>query len=157
MKSQIVGFFNTNYGSGISVELEYYDNDGKVVETSDDAVLHRYTVSLLKRIESFSFSTATFISGGTSASIVVTPPSEVQLSGAPIQGSYIITCTDESGINHSTDDISYNTGAATIQQRIIKSIPFLADKIEVISVDAYSYDVNGIKFMVDYRDYYADP
>jgi hypothetical protein len=37
------------------VTLEYYDAEDNLVESSDDAAKYLYTVSLLKRIDSFSF------------------------------------------------------------------------------------------------------
>jgi hypothetical protein len=55
VKNSISGFFSANYGSGISVTLEYYDAEDNLVESSDDAAKYLYTVSLLKRIDSFSF------------------------------------------------------------------------------------------------------
>jgi hypothetical protein len=114
MRDSIAAFFSNNYGTSITVVLEYYDAEDNLLETADDAVKYLYTVSLLKRISSFSFSSVTFLSGGTEASVIITPPEEVQLSGAPIQGSFIITCTDSEGFEWSTDGIPYNSGQATV-------------------------------------------
>jgi hypothetical protein len=66
LRTAIDDFFWNNYG-GINVELQYFDADENLLDTSDDAVKYLYTVSLLKRLEGFSFSTATIISGGTAA------------------------------------------------------------------------------------------
>lgn len=80
----------------------------------------------------------------TSASISVQKPEEVQLSGAPLSGYYTISCTDSAGIEHTTAEIWFSWGEATVQEYINKGIPFLADKVEVVRDNKYDYVQNGL-------------
>jgi hypothetical protein len=115
-----------------------------------------YTVSALRRFNSYTFSAVTVLIGDTEATITASNPESVQLSGAPLDGSYTITCQDAEGIDHTTEDIWFSWGEATVQNYITYYIPFLADKIEVVRTNKNSYVQNGVEYVINFRDYLAD-
>jgi hypothetical protein len=96
------------------------------------------------------------LNDSSDATIIVSAPEAVQLSGAPLDGSFTITCQDENAIDWTTEDIWFSWGEATVQKLITSSIPFLADKIEVLRTNKYPYVQNGVEYVINFRDVLAD-
>jgi len=81
-----------------------------------------------------------------------------QKSGLPLAGKFIFSCTDPvSKAKISTGAMLYNNHVVNIQESITASIPFLADKIEVIHSHKYPYYENGREFFVHFRDVHLNP
>lgn len=116
-----------------------------------------YTISSGRRFTSYSFSSVTLLNDSSAATIIVSNPESVQLSGAPLAGYYTITCQDPNGIDWTTGDILYSADQASVELAITYAIPFLADKVDVLRTKKYAYVQNGIEYLLTFRDYLADP
>ena len=104
MKNRIKDFFSSVWGSDISVTKQGYDMMGE--ETSDESDIFRavFTVTILKRIDGPSFTSAAVLQDGPGAVVTVTLSQE---STAPLAGNFVITCPDEQGNDWSTKEFGF--------------------------------------------------
>jgi len=85
----------------------------------------------------------------TTASISVTPPPRGQMSSAPFNGTFTVTCTDNFNAAYTSVEIDYASNANTIEYKL-QSIPFLVDNIEVVDDGRFAYAENGISFIIHF-------
>jgi len=106
MRDAIAPYFQTIWGSAISVVKVDYDS-GDVVTTDKTLVVKSvYTVKLRKCIKGVSFTDANIIKGtGLTATVTV---GNVKPSSEPLGGKFKITCPDPNGKLWSTPDLNYN-------------------------------------------------
>lgn len=150
MKNAINSYYNTYWGSWITVTLEYLDDDGTVYDSSSDAnvTTYKYTVKCEKLIDGYSANSITVSKVDTSANIVVTPPQNYRMSTAPLSGKYTITCTDPDGTEWTSGDIRYDWHQIWIANQLSRSIPFMSNRIEVINESDYYYRQNGVTMKI---------
>ena len=131
-RDAIAPYYRKFFGCDVKVELTMYDVNQAVTTLTANAKSYSYSVTVLKQIKGYSINSITATKVGTNATITPTPPIRGVPSSAPINGSYSIVCTDPAGKTWTTPDINYGTNTDWIQNIITNSIPFLADKIDVI-------------------------
>ena len=145
VQSGVQAFYADAYASGVTVELTMYDADGAVTTEAADSVKNVYDLKMTKLIASESVTKIYVAKTTTSATISIEYPSEVQLSTAPISGSFVVRCVDEAGLESSSQAISFSEGASVIQERIEQGCAKLYDKITVSDADLTTlpYAENG--------------
>ena len=128
-----------------------YDSASTVTTDPTVAKTYSYTITLLRQINGFSSTAATVTSvGKTNTTFSVVPPNKGIQSSPPVNGTYVIKCTDTNGNQWSTTDIQYNTSPMWIENTITSSIPFLIDKTKVVADNRYQYPENGLSFMLKF-------
>jgi hypothetical protein len=111
MRLSLIAFFNypTRVDSDISVSRTIYDAAGLVTTSTSSAKKYVYTIKLKKRINGYSFTTATVYPVGTiSSTVTVQKPSDVggTASSRPMSGYFVISCADKNGVVHKSPAIS---------------------------------------------------
>lgn len=86
----------------------------------------------------------------TGASLSITPPTRGQMSSAPFNGTFTISCSDEFGEVYTTRDIEFDAHIVNIQH-ILNDIPMLVDNVELIDDGRYEYRENGISFIAHFH------
>lgn len=86
----------------------------------------------------------------TGASLSITPPTRGQMSSAPFNGTFTISCSDEFGEVYTTRDIEFDAHIVNIQH-ILNDIPMLVDNVELIDDGRYGYRENGISFIAHFH------
>lgn len=114
-RNAIKSYYQNNFGSKITVTREIYGTDGIEVEKVKDAVQIVYTIQLNKLIEGTTMNGVIVTRDSTSAVVTVTNPSELQLSGPPLSGSFRIKCVDPDGNPSYSRDLSYDISAYYIE------------------------------------------
>lgn len=133
-----------------------YDVNAQVTTNATLATSYVYNITLLKLITGVSLKAATVKLIGTNSTFTFTPPSLAIQSSLPLNGSYTIQCTDELGNKFTTGDIAYNTNQVWVQNMITNSIPFLADKVEVMNSYKYDYFENGVSWILKFSGVKGD-
>ena len=106
VRSALIGYFRTIWGSNISVTRTYYDADD--VETdSDSSVKHVYKVKVNKLIDGPAFTSASLIPT-TSATVSIAVTSS---SSEPLSGYFRVTCPDENGNLWTTRHLGFSNWA----------------------------------------------
>ena len=149
-RSQISGYYRTYWGTDITVTLEMYDANSVVTDNASSASSYVYTVKLLKTIDGISTKAVTGVAVTSEASFAAVPPMQSVTSTPPIKGQFSVTCTDASGIDHTSTPMDFDNNAVHIEYYISQSVPFLADRIKVHYDWAYSYADNGISFLLEF-------
>lgn len=159
VSSAVSGFYSSSYGSEIDVELTMYNSSGNVTTNATETVKNVYNITMKKLIAAESVSSIMTAPIGTSASISVEYPSQVQLSTAPMSGNFKVKCVDELGFESTSLSIAYNAGVSTIQSRIIEGCAKLYDKITVSNGDmsTLAYYENGRNITISFDGLAADP
>jgi len=149
-------------GNDVKVTRKTLDAAGAETAVTDDIVKYVYTVELQKRIVGQSSDKMSIAKVKTKANIVLNMPDSgiggCQKSGPPLSGNFILSCTDPvSKTIIETAEMAWNLHVIWIQEAITASIPFLADKIEVIHGYKYPYNENGREFFINFRDIHLNP
>lgn len=155
MRGSLYPYYSKYFKSNIDVTLVMYDSAG--VETADAKLRTKsvYTIKLLKMIGGVTANNILIVKKGTKASITAVP-NKVK-SSTPLGGRFIISCMDSKGIEWKTNEIPYNSHYSTIQNTILNKIPFLTERVEVITSKKNAYAENGIEFLIYFRHLQADP
>jgi hypothetical protein len=136
-----------------------YDVNGVVTTVAADTVTILYNIRVLKLINGLSTSAISATKVGdsaigsgsaTSATISITPPSRGIQSSYPFNGTYAITCTDNTGSVYTSEDILFDATRSQIEYAIHRSVPFMIDNVEVITDDRYLYPSNGISYLLHF-------
>lgn len=130
-------YFWNYWGSGITVTRVMYDVDAVETEDSSLATTYVYTVTLLRRIDTVSYTMALSIGGGDST---ITIGNQVQGTG-PISGAFLINCPDWDGNDHYTNEINYDHWVQGIENNLNNEIPHLMFR----TYAAYDYDADGYR------------
>ena len=100
VQSAIQYFWNYNYGAQISVVRTMWDSNGVVTTDVLQSVKTQYVISVNLALSSPSFSfsvTPTKVTAGSGVTVAITIPKNLQLSSAPLSGSFTIQCTIAGG------------------------------------------------------------
>lgn len=62
-------------------------------------------------INGFSFNAVTVSNVNTLSTVVVVPPSRFVASSAPLNGTFVVSCTDNKGVTYTSKEIQYNAFA----------------------------------------------
>ena len=81
--------------SSISTNRTWFDVNGTETANYSEAVMSVYYITVNRLISTPSASSISVIKAGTSATIVVDIPADVQLSATPLSGNYKIKCNKE--------------------------------------------------------------
>jgi len=95
------------WGCYVNVRRTYLDADGTETDVAANKTSLKYYITLRKLINDVSTNSISIVKTNTTAAFTVVKPENGVKSSAPLAGSYIITCVDNSGVSWSTDEIPY--------------------------------------------------
>ena len=154
LRSAIKGFYSKLYGVNPVVTLTVFDADG--AETTEDALdiaAHHYLIEVPLAISIPSVETIMVVPMSTQADILITYPSDKQLSSPPLSGKFYIDCYNTDGNKYSTRDIDVSSVSANRFKSVLESdCSFLAGKISVTMLTStYSKKVMGVEFQINFQ------
>jgi hypothetical protein len=88
----------------------------------------------------------------TNATISLTAPKDGIKSSPPFNGTYTITCTDEYGVNYTSEEITFTNSTDEVEKVIHRTIPFLIDNVEVLEDGRFDNPGNGISYYLHFHD-----
>jgi hypothetical protein len=129
-----------------------YDANGTETSSASDATQAVYYVRVKKLISGTSSANIKVIKD-SSATITVDQASDIQLSDAPLSGSYRIVCpgptgNDEAADPYTTEDIKLTTSAYWVGWNIMKNCSDTYYNIDVWQAGTYDYRENGLSMYV---------
>jgi len=153
VQDAINGFYSSVWDCDVNVTRTLFDADAVEIDDAANATQMLYTVTVLKQMAGFSTSGVSVRStadedkgtNATEASIKTTPPTRGQMSSAPFNGTFTVTCTDSFAREYTSVPINFDASRNEIE-RYLQTIPFLVDNIEVLLDDRFAYRENGISF-----------
>jgi len=94
---------------------------------------------------------------GSSATITVRLPNQVQESSAPLTGKFRVQC--KNSLNHTSISDAMDVGSheTTIERVVQRSCAALNDKIQVWSSTEFPYGQNGFGFYIRFAGKNEDP
>jgi hypothetical protein len=148
VRNGIYRYYRHKFGTDITVVKTYFDEANVETEDSSLGVTVKYTITLNKLINGASANAATASPVTSTATFLVTPPSQGVLSTPPLAGKYTITCTDTDGIEWTTPEMGYSSYEVWTEYWMTNGIPFLANKITVTNAKEFGYAENGVSLNI---------
>lgn len=75
----------------------------------------------------------------------------------PINGTYAIQCYNPlSGAYYTSEDIEFDASLSDTQYALQRSMPFMADTMEVLEDNRFDYRQNGISYMIHFHGLAVD-
>ena len=90
------------------------------------------------RVTGTTFDSLIVTTSDSSSTVDVQNSPEIE-SSTPLAGSFRVKCTDFNGIEHTSNDIAFNTWTQGIDTALQQTIPFLALNIYVRNLYDYDY------------------
>lgn len=150
LRDAIKGYYQYAAASDIDVTRTMFGSNGTETDNATLCTKSIYNITLKRLISGTSASSILTTKTGSTATITVRMPSEVQTSGAPLTGKFRIQCKNAHNHASLSDPIPVGAHPITVEHIVQRSCAKLNDKIQVWQSNEFAYPQNGFGFFIRY-------
>lgn len=153
MRDNIKGFYKDQFGVEPQVQRMCELNNLTLTNncTHEDVTTHIYTITVPVSIKRPSVLTVIPVANTTMSDQDWIYSESISLSTPPMRGKFFLECYDTQGNPYFTEDLGFSADPNAIREHLIATCPWLRDAIIVFAQEKYSYNVDGIDFLIYFR------